>query len=114
MSKFSIEALPFYPSHMIHRMARPDEKVKNHLRNKCYQWLKYGSQFLGDNADEHRYVSLDRIATTKSFRAYEYHRIIRLLIELSIDEHIFELDVTKTKIRVASCHPNSLASNFFE
>lgn len=110
--KFSIEAAPFYPSYVLHRMARPDEKVKNHLRNKCFQWLKYGSQFLGDNSDEYRYVSLERIASTRSFRDYDTIRIIRLLIELSETEHTFELDVTKTKIRVASYHPNSLASNF--
>lgn len=112
MSKFSIESAPFYPSYVLHRMAKPDEKVKNHLRAQCFQWLKYGSQFLNDNADEQRYVSLDRIASTRSFRYYDTHRIVRLLIELSVAEHTFELDATKTKIRVASYHPNSLASNF--
>lgn len=110
--KFSIESAPFYPSYMIHRMTKPDEKVKNHLRAQLTFWLKYGSQFLNDNADEQRYVSLDRIATTRSFRAYEKHRIIRLLIELSETEHTFELDVTKTKIRLASSHPYVLASSF--
>jgi len=110
------EAVPFYPPHMRHRMARPDEKVKNHVRNRLNNFLKPGSQFYGDNVDSEGYISLSRLLTTGSFRAYEGARIIRLINELIETEHIYSLDDSKSRIKLSISNPimvaNSVISDF--
>jgi hypothetical protein len=105
------EAVPFYPPHMRHRMARPDEKVKNHVRNRLNNFLKPGSQFYGDNVDSEGYITLARLLSTGSFRAYENVRIIRLINELIETEHIYSLDATKTRIKLCSSNPIAMANS---
>lgn len=110
------EAVPFYPPYMRHRMDRPDEKVKNHVRNRLNNFLKPGSQFYGDNVDSEGYIKLERLLTTRSFRAYENARIIRLINELIETEHIYSLDDSKSKIKLSISNPimvaNSVISDF--
>ena len=110
------EALPFYPPHMRHRMARPDEKVKNHVRNRLNNFLKPGSQFYGDNVDSEGYITLSRLLTTGSFRAYTKSRIVRLINELIETEHIYTLDISRSRIKLSMSNPimvaNSVISDF--
>ena len=110
------EAEPFYPPHMIHRMARPDEKVKNLIRNRLNNFLRPGSQFYEDNVDSEGYISLARLYTTGSFRYYESSRIYRLINELIETGHIYSLDVSRKRIKLSMCNPimvaNSVISDF--
>lgn len=115
--KFSIEAAPFYPSYIVHRMMKPDEKVKNSLRAQLNYWLiNPRSQFYDNlgalSTNIEGFVSLNRIATTRKFRSYEYGRIIRLLKELG-NEDYFELSEDKKFIRISPSHPSRVASSIF-
>lgn len=110
------EAVPFYPPYMLHRMVRPDEKVKNHIRNRLNNFLRPSSQFYGDNVDSEGYISLSRLLSTGSFRAYEGVRIVRLINTLIETEHIYSLDVSRSRIKLSMCNPimvaNSVISDF--
>lgn len=108
------EALPFYPAYILHRMSRLDEKVKNHVRNRLNNFLKPGSQFYGDNVDAEGYITLSRLLTTGSFRAYEGSRIIRLINELIETEHIYSLDVSRSRIKLCNSNPISIANSLLD
>ena len=105
------EALPFYPAYILHRMSRLDEKVKNHVRNRLNNFLRPGSQFYGDNVDSEGYISLSRLYTTGSFRAYESSRIYRLINELIETEHIYTLDISKSRIKLSMSNPIAIANS---
>ena len=108
------EAVPFYPPYMRHRMDRLDEKVKNHVRNRLNNFLKPSSQFYGDNVDSEGYITLSRLLTTGSFRAYEGVRIVRLINELIETEHIYSLDDSKSKIKLCSSNPIAMANSVLD
>jgi hypothetical protein len=111
------EAVPFYPPYMLHRMIRPDEKVKNHIRNRLNNFLRPSSQFYGDNVDSEGYISLSRLLSTGSFRAYEGVRIMRLINEIIQTEHIYSLDsgdskeISKIRIKLSMCNPIMVANS---
>jgi hypothetical protein len=105
------ESVPFYPSYVLHRMSRPDEKVKNHVRNRLNNFLKPHSQFYGDNVDSEGYITLSRLLTTGSFRAYEGSRIVRLINELIETEHIYTLDISRSRIKLSMSNPIMVANS---
>ena len=112
---FNATAAPFYPPYMLHRMARPDEKVKRHVRARLLYLLKPESQFLSENGDTEGYVSIQRILSTGQLRAYEAARIKRLIYEVVAEEQILEVsEATEEAIRYCRNSPLIVAASILE